>query len=296
MGLPGDWYVTKKLALLGKSLEHSISPAMQQAAFRLLGLDWRYEARPVNEADLGLAVSRMRDVEWVGANITLPYKERIVELLDSLDSGAARIGAVNTIAAHDGRLVGHNTDATALINDLRRLGVALRDRPALILGAGGAARAAAWGLGWSGAQLTLIARTRSRADEWAKQWESEFGRKLPVRAWRAPSFVSLDAGSLIVNATPLGMWPRVEDCPWPDRAPFPHSAVVYDMVYRPRRTELVRRAEAAGLEAWTGLGMLVEQGAQSLELWTDLKAPRDAMWTAAMRELEVKSDQLSHRR
>lgn len=296
MGFPGIPTVTKRLALLGRNLDHSVSPAMHNAAFRLLGLDWRYEVRPAEEADLALAVGQLRDAAWVGANVTLPYKERVVGLLDTVDVVAARIGAVNTIVARNGRLAGHNTDAAALVNDLRRLGVELRDRPALVLGAGGAARAAAWGLTRSGAEVAFIARTPSRADAWAEQWEAELGRKLTVRAWSGESFVGLETGSLIVNATPVGMWPKIEDCPWPDDTPFPHSAVIYDLVYRPSRTQLVRRSEPAGLQAWTGLGMLVEQGALSLELWTDREAPRAAMWTAARRELEVERDQLSHRR
>lgn len=268
---------------------------MQAAGFRALGLDWRYEAKAVGEADLGSVVEGLRGDDCAGANVTLPHKESVVRLLDSTQSRAAQIGAVNTIVVREGRLRGYNTDAVGLVHDLRRLGVALQGRASVILGAGGAARAAAWGLAEAGVEPSVIARTPSRARSWGQRWEADFGRQLNVLPWEEPAFAAVEPGTLIVNATPLGMWPDGEACPWPQHVPLPGEACVYDLVYRPRPTRFVQLARQIDLEAWTGLGMLVEQGALSFELWTAMEAPREAMWKAAERALEVESDQVPHR-
>ncbi len=287
--------MTRRVALVGGRVEHSVSPAMQRAGFRALGLDWRYEAMAVEDEELVPVMRELRRDGWAGANVTLPHKERVLELVDSTHPDTAEIGATNTIVSAKGWLRGFNTDAPGLINDLRRLGVRLHGRTAVILGAGGAARAAAWGLAESGANLSVIARTPSRAGIWGRRWEARFGRQLEIMPWGGGAFAAVEPGSLVVNATPLGMWPDVVSCPWPQQVALPRQACVYDLVYRPRLTRLVLRAHEAGLEAWTGLGMLVEQGALSLELWTGMEAPRGAMWDAAERALEVESDQLPHR-
>lgn len=286
--------MTQRVALLGGRVEHSISPAMQEAGFRALGLDWRYEAIAVGEADLAPVVSGLRRDGWAGANVTLPHKKRVLELLDSAHDAAVQIGAANTIVTRRGRLHGFNTDAAGLVSDLRRLGVAIRGRPTVILGAGGAARAAAWGLAEAGAELSVLARTLSRARSWGKRWEAAFGRNLRLAPWETEAFSEVEAGSLIINATPVGMWPDVSQCPWPREVSLPSEASLYDLVYRPRPTRLVQIARAAGLEAWTGLGMLIEQGALSLELWTGMEAPRGVMRQAAVGALEVESDQFPH--
>jgi shikimate dehydrogenase len=282
--------------LLGGRVEHSISPAMQQAAFRARGLEWTYEARAVGEEGLERAVAELRQSPWAGANVTFPHKVRVIGLLDNLDAHATRIGAVNTIVAADGHLQGFNTDAEALIRDMTALGVELRGKAAVILGSGGAARAAAWGLGASGAYITLIVRTPSRGRAWLPGLERHVGRSIEILPWVDDSFARQPAGARVVNATPVGMWPKGEECPWPAHIPLPGQGVIYDMIYRPRPSKLVSRGRAHGLDAWDGLGMLVEQGALAFEHWTELEAPRRVMRAAADRALEVGLDQLPNRR
>lgn len=286
----------RQVALFGGQVEHSLSPAMQTAAFQELGLDWSYRARAVTAQDLAGSVSQLRQPRWAGANITVPHKERVIKLLDSLDPDAARMGAVNTILTRGSQLHGSNTDGQGLVLDLKRRGVPLRGRPVIILGAGGAARAAAWGLADAGAVLTMVARTPSRAQRWIPGLAEQSGQRIEILAWSDHSFAKARAGSLVVNATPVGMWPRSPACPWPATVALPEAGMVYDLIYRPRPTELVARAREAGLDACGGLGMLVEQGALALELWTGLGAPRLAMRAAAERALEVDLAQLPDRR
>lgn len=282
-----------RLALLGYPLSHSLSPAMQNAALAQVGLnDWRYEAWPVQPAQLGEAVATLRGSTYVGANVTVPHKEAVIPFLDGLTPVAQAIGAVNTIVkrarpsapspARDGELamgelIGHNTDAAGWLADLHALGVAIAGRPVLVLGAGGAARAAVAGCASVGASVRVIARRR----EQALHLQSLITH-LEVFDF-TPSDLRRAANDcvLIVNCTPLGMAPHVDASPWLDGVPFPPGAFVYDMVYNPAETHLTRQAKTAGLRAATGLGMLVEQGALAFELWTGRPAPRALMRAAA---------------
>jgi shikimate dehydrogenase len=257
---------------------------MQTAALQALGLaGWDYTALAVPPDGLAEAVARLRADDCAGANVTVPHKQAVVGLLDGVTPVAAAIGAVNTIVKQDGRLLGHNTDAAGLLADLYAQDVHVSKRPVLILGAGGSARAAAAALAGVGAYLRVIARRRRQVEALrplapleAFEW-TELG-------WLRAS----DGAALIVNTTPLGMTPDIEASPWQPVVPFPPDAFVYDLVYNPPETLLVRQARAAGLRAATGLGMLVEQGALALELWTGMTAPRRTMRAAAearLREL-----------
>jgi shikimate dehydrogenase len=257
---------------------------MHNAALEAVGLHaWRYEAVPVEPERLGEAVARLQSDDHAGANVTVPHKESIIRLLDGLSPAAQAIGAVNTLVKSDGRLVGHNTDAAGLLADLSAHVVSISRRPVLILGAGGAARAAVAGCAaaYTGASLRVIARRRSQAQSLVSLYPS-----LEVFDWTPAGFLEASAGSaLIINTTSLGMSPMEDASPWPDGTPFPPAAFVYDLVYNPRQTVLVRQARSAGLRADTGLGMLVEQGALAFELWTGTTAPRDVMREAADKAL-----------
>jgi shikimate dehydrogenase len=271
-----------QLALFGYPLSHSVSPAMHTAALAELGLTgWHYVAVPVPPEALAEAVARLRGDEYAGANVTVPHKQTIVPLLDGVTPVAAAIGAVNTIVKRDGRLLGHNTDAAGLLADLYAFDVHVNKRPVLVLGAGGAARAVVAALAGVGAQLRVIAR---------RPEQSESLRSLaPLTAyeWDALGLLAAsDNVALIVNTTPLGMSPNTGASPWLAGTPFPPDAFVYDLVYNPAETALVRQARADGLRAATGLGMLVEQGALALELWTGRTAPRATMRAAAEARLQ----------
>ncbi|MCS6909416.1 MAG: shikimate dehydrogenase [Anaerolineales bacterium] len=286
-----------RLALLGYPLSHSLSPVMHNATLAHVGLsDWSYEAWPVEPARLGEAVATLRGSEYAGANVTVPYKEAVIPFLDGLTPVAQAIGAVNTIVKRPHppapsskgeresggeELIGHNTDAAGWLADLHALGVAIAGQIVLVLGAGGAARAAVAGCASVGASVRILARRREQSSRLQSLISHlEIFEYTPSGLRRAAADCAL-----IVNCTPLGMAPNVDGSPWLDGVPFPPGAFVYDMVYNPAETRLTRQARAAGLRAATGLGMLVEQGALAFELWTGHPAPRALMRAAAEAEL-----------
>lgn len=277
----------KRLGLIGYPVAHSLSPAIHRAAFASQGLNWSYDLIEVRPVGLASMIDRLRTNEWAGANVTLPHKVSVIESLDSLAGSARASGAVNTIVNQEGRLHGYNTDIAGFQRDLRQQGIGLGDRPALLLGAGGAARAAVHALTRKGSEVTVVARTPARAEGWVRGLSTTEGAAIKLRGWDRSAFKDCRSDVLIVNATPVGMWPHGEQCPWPLEVELPAEAEVYDMVYRPPQTRLVRRAREAGLVAHGGLGMLIEQAGLAFQLWTGLPAPMAEMRAAALAELEV---------
>lgn len=280
----------RKLILIGDPVAHSRSPEMQNAALTHLGVEARYEAVQTSAAELAERVAALRAPEYLGANVTLPHKQAVLPLLDELEPQAAQIGAANTIyKGDDGRLIGANTDAPALIADLAEAGFDPAGRSAVLLGASGAARAAAFALADAGVStLVVLNRTPERAEALLADLllaiTDEQG--FTATGGRPPTLVALgpddpDAGSylasceLLVNATPLG-W-HGDETPLPD-PPVGPQTLVYDMVYR--ETRLLREAAARGATTRAGLGMLVHQGALALTRWTGREAPLDVMWAA----------------
>lgn len=261
---------------------------MHNAALEALGLPHRYRAVAVPPEELPAAVRALRSGESLGANVTVPHKQAVIELLDSLTPAAARIGAVNTISRlPDGTLQGANTDVEGFRALLLSAGVQLRGAnrlEAVVIGAGGAARAAVQALAGH-ARLTLLNRTLARAEALAR----DFSGQADFRALATEASASLLEGAdLLVNTTSVGMErdgvdPRESPVP----AEFlPQGAVVFDMVYRPARTQLLVDAEARGLQAEGGLEMLVQQGAASLRIWTGLAdVPVQVMRQAALEAL-----------
>ncbi len=273
------------LAALGYPLSHSLSPAMHNAALAHVGLhEWRYEAMPVEPARLAEAVAVIRGDEYAGANVTVPHKETIIPLIDGLTPVAEAISAVNTIVKRDGKVIGHNTDAAGLLADLYAHDVHISDRPALILGAGGSARAAVAACAGVGAEIRIAARRREQARSLISILQSPDQLRIFDLTVLDLERASRDV-ALIINCTPLGMSPNVNASPWFESVPFPRGAFVYDLVYNPADTLLTKQARAAGLRAATGLGMLVEQGALGFELWTGKTAPRKLMRQAAEQKL-----------
>jgi shikimate dehydrogenase len=275
-----------KTVLIGWPIRHSISPAMHNAAFRELEMTGEYSLLPVErEEDLGRVLAGLQaDPDWSGANVTVPYKEKILAHLDRLEGAAASLKAVNTVVRRGGRLIGYNTDMPAFLADLKRNGMEFEAKPALVIGSGGAARAVVCGLVESGCSITLVAVIREQAESLAR----ELGRGMvKVFGWRDREVAeNARTAGLIVNASPVGMWPEVEATPWPEEIPLPDSACVYDLVYNPFATRFLTEARAKGLKAASGLGMLVEQGALAFELWTGAAAPRAVMMQAARSALE----------
>lgn len=281
---------THKLLLFGYPVAHSRSPAIHNAALQSVGLaGWSYAAQAVPPDELPQAVAQLRQPEYVGANVTIPHKERILPLLNRLTPAAQAIGAVNTVFKDGEALVGDNTDAPAFLADLQRhlveQAVSLLYRgKVIVLGAGGSARAVVYALHHAGWQITLAARRLEQAQSIASRYPSGSVKAVELDA-AAISTALLSTEypgtlNLLVNTTPLGMHPNIEDCPWPADLPLLPGIFVYDLVYKPDRTMLLRRAQAAGLPNANGLGMLVEQAALAFERWTSLPAPRAVMFQA----------------
>lgn len=260
---------TRIVGVIGDPVEHSRSPAMHNAAFAALDLDWVYVAFPVARDEGASAVRAVPVLGLAGLNVTMPHKADASTACEELTPDAAALGAVNTVVNADGVLVGHSTDGDGFLHALDDEGVAPAGRRALVLGAGGAGRAIAHALGRAGAAVTVAAR---RADA---------GR---AAAALAPGGVAtglddmpVEQFDLLVNATPLGM--RGEAPPF-DTARLHEGQFVFDTVY-PADTPLLVEARARGLRATGGLGMLVHQGALSFALWTGVTPPVEAMRAAA---------------
>ena len=260
---------TRLCAVLGSPIRHSASPAMHNAAFASLGLNWRYLAFEVDPKNLRAAIEGARTMNFAGLNLTVPHKLLAVEMMDELDASAKTWGAVNTIKFENGRAIGFNTDADAIVTSLREdLKVELRGAKVLLLGAGGAGRTAALKIATENmAELFLVNRTVSKAEEIAGEIKKQFPS---VKVFVGYPKLEID---LLLNATSLGLKP--EDSSPLDEKQFSlkQTRAVYDMIYKPAETKLLAAAKAAGCKTANGIGMLVHQGAKAFEIWTGQSAP-----------------------
>jgi shikimate dehydrogenase len=279
--------VTQVVAILGFPLKHSLSPVFQQAAFDHYGLNMEYQAWEVKPEELAETVFRLKGTKVLGANVTVPHKEAVIPLLDEVEDTAREMGAVNTIVKRDGSLAGHNTDVSGFLRGLREEGgFDPAGRAALLVGAGGAARAVAFGLLGAGAsRLVIVNRGPERAQRLAAELVSRFGARAEARPWDGLSGAVRDC-HLVVNATTLGMLHSPGEGQSPLTAgDIPKGALIYDLVYNPLETPLLREAKKAGAGAVGGLTMLIYQGASAFEMWTGRPAPVEIMFQAARRVL-----------
>ena len=273
---------SKRVGLIGFPVEHSLSPIMHNAAFKALNMhDWRYDAMSIPPDILRLGLREPRDHGYIGLNVTVPHKEAIMEFVRP-DEKARAIGAVNTVDFRNN--IGTNTDADGFIHDLRAWDVPIEGERVLVLGAGGAARAAVYGLRRAGAEVAIANRTQSRAQELVKHLRASAG--LDGIGLTTLAEAAGWGMSLIVNCTSVGLHPHVDQSPWPQALPFPQGITVYDMVYRPANTALMRQCVARGGRAIGGLGMLARQGAIAFEIWTGVEPPIDLMRRALQDALE----------
>ncbi len=288
--LPAPSPMTPRLrvGLIGDPVAHSFSPRMQQAALNALKIQASYELWHTPALALVERVRSLCEKNCLGANVTIPHKEGVLSLLDKVDPLATRIGAVNTIVHQDSYLHGCNTDAPGLLNALHEHGlgvlqadgkISLHGYTVILLGAGGAARAAAFAVTEAGAQRLIILnrhleRAQSLAEEVQKHYEG------PIFNLSDPSFLIPHPASIIINATPLGMHGDVSPLSADVLAHFDQDTFVYDMVYNPSQTYLLCQARAMGLRTANGLSMLLHQGALSFSLWTQQPAPLEVMRAA----------------
>ena len=272
--------------VIGDPIEHSMSPVMHNAAFEKIGLNYLYVPFRVRKEELGKAIAGMRALNIRGLNVTIPHKVAVIPFLDELDPLAQRIGAVNTIVNDDGALTGYNTDATGFLQALLERGIEPREKNAVVLGAGGASRAISLILAERGSNLIILNRTWDKATEYAS-WISQICHReaKALKLNRENLARALSNADILVNATSIGMSPNSNETPVsPDL--FKPPLTVFDIVYNPIKTRLLREAEAAGAETISGVDMLVWQGALAFELWTGAKAPVKLMREEAIKGLK----------
>lgn len=263
---------TRVYGILGRPVSHSLSPAMHNAGFRARGVNAVYVAFPV--ANLEAAVQGLRGLQIGGASITIPFKEEIIPLLDEIDAQASAIGAVNTVINQEGRLLGANTDWIGAVAALREK-TEIAGQHFLLLGAGGAARAIAFGIMEEGGRVTVTDLDQPRATALAEEFGAEF--------------ISLEAlaqcpAQILINATPVGMTPHADEIPI-DPALVGRFRLVMDIVYQPLTTRLLREALARDCQTIDGLQMLIYQGAAQFDLFTGQPAPVEIMRRAALEAL-----------
>lgn len=267
-----------QLGLIGYPLGHSLSPKIHAAALSACGLIGSYSLftiHPDDKQGLNNLLSRLRTGEIHGLNVTIPHKQKVIEFMDELTPTAQSICAVNTIYMRGDKLIGDNTDVSGFLSDLRRV-IGNREtgigKSAIVLGAGGSARAVVYALANDGWNVILAARRIEQAQQLVLSFP-EHNLRLSTFDFQPSTF------DLIVNTTPLGMTPNTETSPLPEGTELSKNTFVYDLVYNPSETKLVRDARTQGLNASTGLGMLIEQAALAFEKWTGHNPPRETLYT-----------------
>lgn len=262
---------TKIVGIFGDPIEHTLSPVIHNAAFRELKLDYCYVPFLVKREKLKEATEAIRALNMVGVNITVPHKEAVIEYLDELSDEAKFIGAVNTILNEGGKLIGYNTDSYGFVKSLKEEGIELNDKNILLLGAGGAAKAVAYGVLREGANLFVFNRTLSKAHR-LKDSFSSLGK---IKVLDKLEEDIIKDFQIIVNATSLGL--KKED-PLPLNSNYLMNKHIYiDLIYH--ETTLMRKAVSIGARVISGFGMLVWQAAKAFEIWTKKTAPIDVMKT-----------------
>ncbi len=267
---------TKITGLFGYPVEHTLSPAMHNAAFEHLGLDYCYVPFLVQPASLGNAVESVRALSLAGVNVTVPHKEAVIPLLDHVNEEASFIGAVNTVVNREGRLIGYNTDGRGFMRSLEENGIASEGKKVLLVGAGGASRAVGYYLSKEAGSLAIYDIDRNRLDKLISDLSQIRGNVSVLT--RIDDTGGFD---IIINATPLGLKKG-------DPAPIDISALlptqtVCDLIYK--KTPLLDLAAQKGCRTMGGLGMLLWQGVLAFEIWTSVRPPVEVMRTALLKAM-----------
>ena len=277
---------TSVCGVIGDPIEHTMSPAMLNAAFAERNLDYWYIPFKVKKENLRQAIDGMRGLNIRGLNVTIPHKVAVIPFLDNLDPLAEKIGAVNTIINDGGVLTGYNTDASGFLQVLLERGIQPKGKEIVILGAGGASRAVSFALAEREARLVVLNRRLERAEELADRLSSAFSREIEALELVEENLdVVLRSADILVNTTSIGMSPNVDESPVVSTLLRPGLAV-YDIVYNPIETRLLREARSAGARTISGIDMLAWQGALAFEKWTGQVAPVDLMRRVAIAALE----------
>ena len=281
---------TRVCGVIGDPIEHTLSPIIHNAAFNHLNLDFVFLAFHVKAADLKNAIHGMRSLGVHGLNVTMPHKSMVIGYLDEMDSAVKFLGSANTILNRDGKLLGFSTDGIGAVKALRENGVALSEKKALLLGAGGAAKAIGFALAQEVGELVILNRAAEKAEELAETLEPMFDRKVVGDALSSNAIKqNLLDSDILINATSVGMIPNFNQSlitpQW-----LKSDLTVMDIVYSPVETKLAKDAKAAGAKVISGVEMLIYQGAASFEIWTSLSAPVKVMRNAALNKLSSKGE------
>lgn len=277
---------TKLCALIGDPVEHSLSPVMHNAAFQFLGLKYIYLCLRVRPEGLKRAVDGVKSLGILGFNVTIPHKVSVMTYLDEIDPIAKDIGAVNTVVNRDERLVGYNTDGLGGLRALSEAGVTLTGKKVVLLGAGGAARALSFSIVPLAGLLVILNRTETKAVALASNLRRRFVKKIrggPLT--RGALFTEMADADVLINSTSVGMHPKREECVV-DEDLLHSRMAVFDAVYNPLETRLLREAKNVGAKTVDGLSMLVHQGALAFKIWTGVTPPIDVMTRAVEAAVE----------
>jgi shikimate dehydrogenase len=276
---------TRVCGVIGDPIEHTLSPAIHNAAFDHLKLDFIFLAFRVKAADLENAVRGMRGLGIHGLNVTMPHKSTVIDYLDKVDSTVKFLGSANTILNKNGKLSGFNTDGVGALKALRENGTELSEKKVLLLGAGGAAKAIAFALAEEVGELAVLNRATEKAKKLAEALGRMFNKKVVGDALSPDTIAkNLRGSDVLINATSVGMHPKVNQSivtpQW-----LRSDLTVMDIVYNPVETKLAKDAKAAGAKVISGVEMLIYQGAASFEIWTGRSAPIGVMRRAALNKL-----------
>jgi len=280
---------TNLLCLIGWPIDHSMSPIMHNAVIQELNLNYIYLAFNVKPEELKDAIRGIRSLNIKGVNVTIPHKENIIPYLDELDPLAARIGAVNTIKSINGVLKAKNTDAEASKKSLINGGCSLSGKNILVLGAGGAARAVSFALADDVEKIIITNRTKKRAISLAKEINKKTNGKAEAYSNEKSILKKFISDThILINTTPVGMHPNIDEMPIPETL-LHENLFVFDVIYNPLQTKLLKKAKRRGCEILGGLDMLVNQGALSFQWWTGKEPDISLMKTKIVEYLEEKN-------
>ena len=284
---------TQLCGLIGHPVKHSLSPMMHNAAFKEVGIDnkYCYVAFDVLESDLKQVITAVKTLNIRGLNVTIPHKLAVMEYLDLIDTTAQSIGAVNTIVNNQGFLRGYNTDLLGVTNALKEAEFDPTNKKIVILGAGGAARAASFSIGRKAAELVIVNRSIEKAKDLCNDLlESVIvearSRELSEKILRE----EVQNADLLVNCTSVGMWPDTNQTLL-KREIIPETITIFDTIYNPLETQLLKDAKNSGAKTISGLAMFVWQGAIAFELWTGVKAPIQKMKEIVSKKLKGGRDE-----
>lgn len=279
---------TVACAVIGDPIHHSLSPNMHNAAFQCLNLDYVYLAFRVQKENLGEAISGFKALNFCGFNITIPHKEECIKYLDEIDETALKIGAVNCVVNENGILKGYNTDGIGALRVVTEGGFELDGKKIVILGAGGAARAIVFTFAKLASKINILNRTFPKAKKLVEDVSKT--AKILIIAKKL-SYENLKEtileAELLVNTTSVGMYPKTEETIVPQEL-LHEKLTVFDAVYNPPETRLLREAKSIGAKTIDGIDMLVYQGAEAFEKWTGKKAPIQVMKKTVLKSLKKK--------